>query len=242
MSKIEHWLKKRIPDTLDLMVTPLVCFLITGLLMLFLLMPVAGLISDYISAGLSFLGTSPNIIVKSIYGFILGAFYLPLVLLGLHTGLLPIYLVEIAQQGYTMMLCPQLMAGFAQVGCAICIYVKAKSINHKVLCKTIAGALPSGILGIGEPLIYGMTLPIAIAFVPIGLAAGVAGIFIALMECKALAYGAGVLLSIPTIDPSTLVPYLIGGLGSAILGFVFSWFIVSKKRIQQHKDTIEFVS
>jgi len=50
------------------------------------------------------------------------------------------------------------MAGAGQVGAAIALWVKCR--KNKQLTKLIKGALPVGILGVGEPLIYGVTLPL----------------------------------------------------------------------------------
>lgn len=237
LSKIEHALRKVVPETLDLIITPLVCVLISGLLMLLIIMPVSGIIADSIAKGLNYLNTSDLLIIKGLYGFLLGALYLPMVLLGLHQGLLPLYMVEISQNGFTTMICPQLMAGFAQIGAAICIYIKARSINHTTLTKTIAGSLPAALLGIGEPLIFGMSLPIAIVFLPIGIAAGCAGAFISLMECKALSYGPSALLGIVTMKPEYMITFAIGGLISVVLGFLFTFLIVKKKRVLKHKES-----
>ncbi|MDO5329705.1 MAG: PTS transporter subunit EIIC [Coriobacteriia bacterium] len=236
LSKIEHALRKKIPDTLDLIVTPLVSFLCVGVLMLLVIMPFAGLLSDGIANGLHYLGTSDIVIVKALYGFLLGALYLPLVLFGLHQGLFPFYTIEIQTLGYTMMICPQLMAGCAQVGAAIAVYIKCKRIHHDSLRKTIAGALPAGILGIGEPLIYGMSLPLAFIFVPIGLAGGCAGIWIVLNGCQALSYGPSALLAIPTMAPASMIPFAIGEVIAVVLGFIFTWFMISKKRLLEHKE------
>lgn len=235
LSKLEHVLRRKIPDTLDLIVTPLVSFFAVGILMLLVIMPFAGIISDGLANALHFLGSSDIVIVKAIYGFLLGALYLPLVLFGLHQSLFPFYTIEIQTVGYTMMICPQLMAGMAQVGAAIALYIKAKQIKHDKLCTTIAGALPAGILGIGEPLIYGMSLPLLIVFVPIGIAAGIAGIFIVMMGCQATSFGPSAILAIPTMKLQYMVPFAIGEGIAVIFGFIFTWFMVSKNRIMQHK-------
>lgn len=54
------------------------------------------------------------------------------------------------------------MAGAGQVGASIAVYLKTK--NQK-LKQTIASALPVGFMGIGEPLIYGVTLPLGKPFI-----------------------------------------------------------------------------
>ena len=63
------------------------------------------------------------------------------------------------------------MAGAGQVGAAVAIYFKAKKCGNTRLKNVITGALPAGLLGIGEPLIYGVTLPMGKPFITSGLLA-----------------------------------------------------------------------
>ena len=69
------------------------------------------------------------------------------------------------------------MAGAGQVGAAVAIYFKAKKCGNTRLKNVITGALPAGLLGIGEPLIYGVTLPMGKPFISAGLGAGFGGAF-----------------------------------------------------------------
>src|SRR5699024_9448608 len=85
-----------------------------------------------------------------------------LVTLGLHQGLVPLHLDLIENFGSTMLLPILAMAGGGQVGAAFAIYLKTKDNRLK---KTVSNALPVGILGIGEPLIYGVVLPLGRPFI-----------------------------------------------------------------------------
>ena len=63
------------------------------------------------------------------------------------------------------------MAGAGQVGASLAVYVRTR---NRILKKTIASALPVGLMGVGEPLIYGVTLPLGRPFIGacVGGAAG----------------------------------------------------------------------
>src|SRR5690606_21944708 len=98
----------------------------------------------------------------AIAGALLAGFFLPLVMVGLHHGLTPIHLELIQTYNGTALLPILAMTGAGQVGAAIAIYVKTK--NEK-LRKNIKGGLPVGFLGIGEPLLYGVTLPLGRPFI-----------------------------------------------------------------------------
>lgn len=173
--------------------------------MIVILMPLAGFISTGIIAGLQFMSYSSNIIIQAIYGFVLGATFLPMVMLGLHQSLVPIYFLELDQTGYITIIAAQMMAGGANIGAAIAIYFKAKQVGHNSLKKVIASSLPTAILGIHEPLIYGVTLPIAILFVPIGIGAGIAGAFCIIMQVWSMSYGPATVLGVTTMRPESML-------------------------------------
>ncbi|WP_281532937.1 PTS transporter subunit EIIC, partial [Anaerocolumna aminovalerica] len=159
LSKVEKFVRKHVPDVLDLIVTPFVSLLITAILFIFIIMPLAGFASDGLVAALSVIINSSNPVVSVISGYILSAVFLPMVLLGLHHGLIPIYAIQLETLGGVTLFPVLAMAGAGQVGASLAIYLKAKRIGNKRIQKVIAGALPAGFLGVGEPLIYGVTLP-----------------------------------------------------------------------------------
>ena len=79
LAKIEKAIRKRVPDVLDLILTPLLTLLITSILFVFIIMPLAGFISDGLVSVLSVIINSPNPVVSVISGFLLSALYLPMV-------------------------------------------------------------------------------------------------------------------------------------------------------------------
>ena len=153
LAKVEQAVRKRIPDVLDLIVTPLVSIFVVGVAYVFVLMPVTGFASDILVKVLSLLIYSPNAVVSVISGYVLSAVFLPMVLLGLHHGLIPIYAIQLESLGGVTLFPVLAMAGAGQVGAALAIYIKAKRVKNTRMQKTIVGALPAGLLGVGEPLI-----------------------------------------------------------------------------------------
>ena len=81
--------------------------------------------------------------------------------------------MQLESFGYVTLYPALAMAGAGQVGAAVAIYFKAKKCGNTRLKNVITGALPAGLLGIGEPLIYGVTLPLGRPF----LAACIGGAF-----------------------------------------------------------------
>lgn len=188
LAQIERRVHKHMPEVLDVSFTPLISMLIAVPLFVLIVMPVTGWLSTLVSAFLNLFINSTNPVVSVIAGYILAATFLPLVLLGLHRGLVPIYAIQIESLGGTTLFPAVAMAGAGQVGAAIALYIKAKRVGNHRLNRVIAGALPAGILGIGEPLIYGVTLPLMKPFITAGLGAGFGGAYVMLTHVMSTAY------------------------------------------------------
>ncbi|MFI9236036.1 PTS transporter subunit EIIC [Streptomyces sp. NPDC053079] len=156
---VERACRRLVPEALDVLLTPFLTVLLPGLVTLYGLMFVAGEVSTAIGRWADWLLSHGG----AGAGFVLGGLFLPLVMLGLHQALIPIHTTLIAEQGYTVLLPILAMAGAGQVGAALAVYVRlARNLSVR---KIIRSALPAGVLGIGEPLIYGVSLPLGRPFV-----------------------------------------------------------------------------
>jgi len=232
LAKMERTIRKIVPDVLDLVVTPFLTLLITGTIFVFAIMPAAGYISDGLVTILSFIINSSNPVVSIISGYILSALFLPMVLLGLHHGLIPIYAVQLEAMGGVSLFPVLAMAGAGQVGGAIAIYLIAKRVGNKRLQKVITGALPAGFLGVGEPLIYGVTLPMFKPFITAGLGAGFGGAYVMLTHVLANSWGPSGLVAIPIMKPESMLNYFIGLVVSYITGFIITYLTIRDKDVQ----------
>lgn len=233
LSKIEKNIRKRVPDVLDLIVTPFTTLLIGGLLFIFIIMPVAGFISDGLVSVLSVIINSTNPVIRVISGFVLAALFLPMVLLGLHHGLIPIYAVQLETFGGVSLFPVLAMAGAGQVGAAIAIYLVAKKVKNRRLQGVITGALPAGFLGVGEPLIYGVTLPMGKPFITAGLGAGFGGAYVMLTQVLANAWGPSGLVAIPLMQgTSGMMNFFIGLVISYIAGFIITKLVIKEDDVK----------
>lgn len=234
LSKVERRIRKSVPDVLDLIVTPFASILFTGLIFVFAIMPVAGFLSDGLVSILSVIINSNITIVRILSGYILAAVFLPMVLLGLHHGLIPIYAIQLEQMGGVSLFPVLAMAGAGQVGAAIAIYMTAKKVGNQKLVKIINGALPAGFLGVGEPLIYGVTLPLFKPFITAGLGAGFGGAFVMLMNVVSTAWGPSGLVAIPLMKGYMgMLYYFIGLVISYIAGFIITKLVIKDNDIME---------
>lgn len=205
---VEKWCRRWVPEALDVLVTPTLTVLISGLVTIFGLMYVAGEVSSAIGTFADWLLSTGG----AGAGFLLGGFFLPLVMLGLHQALIPIHTTLIEQQGFTVLLPILAMAGAGQVGAAAAVYLRLP--RNESIRRTIKSALPAGILGVGEPLIYGVSLPLGRPFITACVGGAFGGGFVGLFNQLGDSVGS------TAIGPSgwALFPLLDGnhGLGSTI--------------------------
>ncbi|GAA0424159.1 MULTISPECIES: PTS transporter subunit EIIC [Virgibacillus] len=231
LAKIEKAIRKRIPDVFDLIATPVLTLLIAVALFVFIIMPVSGVLSDWLVSALSVIIGSDNTVVNIISGYILAAVFLPMVLLGLHHGLIPIYAIQLEALGGVSLFPVLAMAGAGEVGAAIAIYLICKKVGNHRMKQIIAGALPAGLLGIGEPLIYGVTLPLGKPFITAGLGAGFGGAYVMMTHVMANAWGPSGLVAIPLMQADKMIHYVIGIFISYICGFIITLLFIKKEDV-----------
>ncbi|WP_030861675.1 PTS transporter subunit EIIC [Streptomyces sp. NRRL S-37] len=173
---VEKWCRRRVPEAVDVLVTPTVTVLVAGLATLFGLMFLAGEVSAWIGDAADWLLSHGG----AGAGFLLGGLFLPLVMLGLHQALIPIHTTLIEGAGFTVLLPILAMAGAGQVGAAIAVYCR---LPHNTSVRTtVKSALWPGLLGVGEPLIYGVSLPLGRPFVTACAGGAFGGAFVGLFN------------------------------------------------------------
>lgn len=219
LSIVEKKLHQIIPDAVDIIITPMLSLLVIGLLEIFLIMPLAGFISNGMVGGINWVLS----VGGAFSGFVLGALFLPMVMFGLHQILTPIHIQMIGETGKTLLLPILAMAGAGQVGAAFALWIKLR--KDKELTEMIKGALPVGILGIGEPLIYGVTLPLGRPFITACVGGGIGGAVIgAIGGVGAIAIGPSGAALIPLIANGRWWGYVLGLLAAYIGGFIATYF------------------
>ncbi|MFI6768685.1 PTS transporter subunit EIIC [Streptomyces sp. NPDC050355] len=234
--QVEKACRRVVPEALDVLVTPTLAVLITGLVTLFGLMYAAGEVSTAV-------GTLANWLLAhggALAGFVLGGLFLPLVMLGLHQALIPLHTTLIQQQGYTVLLPILAMAGAGQVGAALAVYLRLP--GNRSIRTTIKSALPAGFLGVGEPLIYGVSLPLGRPFITAGIGGAFGGGFIGLFHqlgdtVGATAIGPSGWALFPLVKGNqgigtTIVIYALGLAVGYVTGFLATYFFGFSKQLR----------
>ena len=158
LAQIEKKLHKIVPAMLDLFVTPLVSVFVTGYLTLSIIGPIFVTIENGLLDGVQYLIALPF----GIGSFIMGAFYAPTVVAGVHHMYTIIDLGQIAKFGMTFWLPLASAANLAQGGAALAVALK--SIDQKIKSMAVPSAL-SACMGITEPAIFGVNLRFGKPFV-----------------------------------------------------------------------------
>ncbi|MFJ8858637.1 PTS transporter subunit EIIC [Streptomyces sp. NPDC102451] len=232
---VEKWCRRWVPEALDVLVTPTLTVLISGLVTIFGLMYVAGEVSSAIGTFADWLLSTGG----AGAGFLLGGFFLPLVMLGLHQALIPIHTTLIEQQGFTVLLPILAMAGAGQVGAAAAVYLRLP--RNESIRRTIRSAMPAGLLGVGEPLIYGVSLPLGRPFITACVGGAFGGGFVGLFNqlgdsVGSTAIGPSGWALFPLLDGnhglgSTIAIYAGGLLVGYVAGFVATYFFGFSKAL-----------
>lgn len=215
MSKVGIILKKIVPDVLDVVLTPTFNLIITGTIYLFGIMPIAGILSDWLIGGIMYLLENTGIFG----GFVLATAFPSLIATGLHHGLSPIHMELINSTGGTPIFPVQIMSNAGLLGAGIAILVLTKNQKTKEIAK---GCLPTTFLAVGEPTMYGLVIPSGFGFITASLGAGVAGALVRFFDIKSSAFGAAGMSAIPLMADGKYIQYLICYAVGVISAFILT--------------------
>ncbi|WP_323666641.1 PTS N-acetylmuramic acid transporter subunit IIBC [Pectobacterium punjabense] len=228
---IERQVRRVVPDNLDMILTSSITLLITGAITFVVIMPVGGELFKGMSWLFMHLNGNP-------FGTaILAGLFLISVVFGIHQGFVPVYFALMDAQGFNSLFPILAMAGAGQVGASLALFVR--SPKGSLLRTQIKGAILPGLLGIGEPLIYGVTLPRLKPFVTACLGGAVGGFFVGLVAWMGLpvglntVFGPSGLVAIPLMTSAKgifagMLVYIAGIIISYIAGFILTWLFGSK--------------
>lgn len=228
---LERNIRKIMPSVLDTFFTPLLTVIIGSLLAVVFLQPAGAWLTTAIYTVMDFVYTKLSIFG----GFVLSSTFLALVSVGLHQALTPIHVLLNDPTGPThginYLLPILMMAGGGQVDAGFALYFKSKNKRFK---KMVMSSIPVAILGVGEPLMYAVTLPLGRAFVTASIGAGFGGIFASLFHLGAVSQGVSGLFGLLIMQPGQQLTYLLALLIAYLGGFIVTWFFgVDENRINE---------
>ncbi|HZG71796.1 MAG TPA: glucose PTS transporter subunit IIA, partial [Chondromyces sp.] len=151
LSYLEKFLNKRMNEVIRPLFVPLLCMVIMVPLTLVVIGPITTMGANGIANGYNFLAEN----APAVAGAIIGAFWQVIVIFGVHWGVTPMVLANYDLYGRDSFQAYQTIAVLAQVGAVLGVILKAKSQETR---KVSISAGVTGLFGITEPAIYGVTL------------------------------------------------------------------------------------
>jgi len=198
---VEKWLKRTCPQSIQLFMVPMLSLLVVVPLTMLVFGPFGVYLGNAIAAGIQFLIEHSGILT----GAVVGGSMMFLVVMGLHWGIVPIIIANLAVGGDAIaaMWAP---CTFAQMGVAVAIFLRAKDTKTRA----IAGpAAVTGLLaGVTEPIIYGLLMQYRRTIPVVVIAGAIGGAIIGLFQVKLTAFAFHNILSIPVFSP--MLAYVIG--------------------------------
>lgn len=234
MSKLEKLCNRYIHESVKNFITPLISLVI----MLPLTLIAFGPFGVYVGNGIADVLLAVFSFSPLLAGALLGAGWQVLVIFGVHWGLVPVFINNVAVYGKDSIKPPATASVFAQTGAALGVMLKTK--NKKL--KTLAGsATLSALFGITEPAVYGVTLPLKRPFIAGIIGGGVGGAIIGQAGTQAFASGAPGLLTLPIFygPGGQGFPGLILGIATSFVLSAVLTYIMGFKDPAEEEETVK---
>lgn len=212
MSYVEKAVQKFCPKAVKFFFVPFLSLFVGGIVTISALGPLGAWASDLIQAFFSWLKDFAPWLVPTVVGI----FSPLLVMTGTHYGLIPIGTNNLGTVGHDAVVGPgMLVSNTAQGAAGLAVAVRSKNPDTKQLASS-AGL--TGILGITEPVLYGINLRFMFPLYAAMIGGGVGGLFLGLTGVERFGAGSPGLLVLPVYLPNEAAQ----ALGFTMNNFIFA--------------------
>ena len=239
---LEKFLKKWIPDMLEIILVPGLSLII----MLPVLLVVVGPVGIYVGYAIQWLYQALYSFSPILGGTIVGGLWSVFVIFGAHRALLPIGLNDVAITGTNTLMCFAGSANFAQAGASLGVMLKTKDKDLKQIA--MAATIPAFLVGITEPAIYGCNLRLKKPMFCAVIAGAIGGAIMGLGSAVNTGFANNGILTIMTYYGegtalyqfmAYLIGILVAFLGAAILTYFVGFEDMEKKAESEESIKIE---
>ncbi|MBF0757497.1 PTS beta-glucoside transporter subunit EIIBCA [Ligilactobacillus murinus] len=221
--KLGDWLKKTLPNYLQMIFNPLITVLVVSVITLVVTGPIiqgaANGIADFINWLVHASGWAG--------GLIIGGFYQLLVIFGLHWGVVPLVAQQISASGESSLNAIISVTMVAQGAAVLAVAIKSRKNDMKSL--GIAAAI-SAFCGVTEPAIYGINLRYRKVFISGLIGSAVGGFITGLMHGSMFGF-TGSLIGFPSFfnpahptELNSFYAFLFSSAAALIISFLVTWF------------------
>ena len=219
LSKLEKILKRIIPEAVYSFMMPCIALAVMTPLSLLVIGPVLTTAANGLAAAYEMIADIPILA-----GIIVGAFWEVLVIFGVHWTFVPIMLNNVSLYGADSLSSLVAPAIFSQAGAALGVFLKTKKQDIKSLA---GSAALSGIFGITEPAIYGVTLKYKKPFYAAMLSGAVGAVIAAFSGAAGIGAPIPGLLTLPCWVGNGFIMFLVACLvafvGATILTYLVGY-------------------
>ena len=213
LSYLERWLNKHLPDIIKALAVPFICTVIMVPLTILVIGPVSGIANAY-----NFLVNT----VPALAAILVGGIWQVFVIFGVHWGVTPMCLANFANYGCDSFQAFQTCAVIAQAAACFGVFLKTRKADIKNV--SLSAGL-TGIFGITEPAIYGVTLRLKKPFVCGCVGGAIGALIISFFNTKYYVYAGlpGLLTTVNAMsdaNPSSFTGMMIGVLATIIVTII----------------------
>ncbi|WP_426332969.1 beta-glucoside-specific PTS transporter subunit IIABC [Paenibacillus silvae] len=230
--RLERFFKNVIPKVVSTFLVPFFTLLVIVPATFLVIGPISTWAGQLIGAG----ATNIYELSPIVTGLIIGGLWQVFVLFGLHWGLVPVALLNLSTSGADPVLAMSFAASFAQIGAVLAVLLRTK--NTKIKSLSIP-AFISGIFGVTEPAIYGVTLPLKKPFIMSCIAGGIGGGILGYAGSKIYMIGGLGVFGYPTFInkevglDSSFYMAIVSTLVAFVLGFILTYIVGFKDPVEK---------
>ena len=220
LSYLEHFLSKRIPEIMKALLVPFICMIVMVPLTILIIGPLTNGGAEAVAVGFNLLMEKAPLLG----GILIGGLWEVFVIFGVHWGITPMVMANFSIYGYDAFQVFQTLAVIAQIGAAIGCFIKSKNSELK---KVALSASVTGIFGITEPTLYGVTLRLKKPFICACVGGAISAAVMSFFNTVYYAYAGlpGILTIVNAINPNDTKGF-IGMVIGSVLAIVVPMILV----------------
>ena len=211
LSYLEHFLNKRVPEIMKALLVPFICMVVMVPLTILLIGPLTNGGAEAVAVGFNILMEK----APMLGAILIGGLWEIFVIFGVHWGITPMVMANFSMYGYDAFQAFQTLAVIAQIGAAIGCFIKSK---NKELKNVALSASITGIFGITEPTLYGVTLRLKKPFICACIGGAVSAAVMSFFGTVYYAYAGlpGILTIVNAISPNNTTGFMGMVIGSVL--------------------------
>lgn len=211
-SYVEHFLNKIIPKAVELVFVPMFTLLIMGVLALAVLGPIGDVLGGYLSKFFTYLSVNASWAPALLVGGLLPI----MVMFGLHNGVAPLGVMQMATKGYDSIFGPGcVVSNMCSATAALVVALR----THDQKTKEVGfSSSITAYMGITEPALYGVNLPKRYPLVAAMIGGACGGLYAGLTHTHRFATGSSGLPAVLLYIGDNTLTYLVNILIAMAIG------------------------